>query len=87
MFIVFCKLWQNKKRDATLTKNVTFDFHLQELGLKEDMMRKMENSLENYKRKFAVMRHQQGLLYSDYLKDKKVRRERDSQMKTSHVQI
>lgn len=44
---------------------------LQELGLKEDMMRKMENSLENYKRKFAVMRHQQGLLYSDYLKDKK----------------
>lgn len=41
-------------------------------------MRKMENSLENYKRKFAVMRHQQGLLYSDYLKDKKVRRERES---------
>lgn len=77
MFIVFCKLWQNKKRDATLTKNVTFDFHLQELGLKEDMMRKMENSLENYKRKFAVMRHQQGLLYSDYLKDKKVRRGRE----------
>uniref|UniRef100_K1PYW1 Centrosomal protein of 290kDa coiled-coil region domain-containing protein n=1 Tax=Magallana gigas TaxID=29159 RepID=K1PYW1_MAGGI len=26
---------------------------LQELGIKEDMMRKMENSLENYKRKFA----------------------------------
>lgn len=24
MFIVFCKLWQNKKRDATLTKNVTW---------------------------------------------------------------
>ncbi|XP_056015074.1 centrosomal protein of 290 kDa-like [Ostrea edulis] len=44
---------------------------LQELSLKEDMMKKMENSLENYKRKFAVMRHQQGLLYSDYLKDKK----------------
>lgn len=39
-------------------------------------MRKMENSLENYKRKFAVMRHQQGLLYSDYLKDKKVRGEK-----------
>ncbi|XP_061195068.1 centrosomal protein of 290 kDa-like isoform X3 [Saccostrea echinata] len=44
---------------------------LQEMSLKEDMMKKMENSLENYKRKFAVMRHQQGLLYSDYLKDKK----------------
>lgn len=60
-----------------MTKNVTFKFCLQELGIKEDMMRKMENSLENYKRKFAVMRHQQGLLYSDYLKDKKVRRERE----------
>lgn len=58
-----------------MTKNVTFKFCLQELGIKEDMMRKMENSLENYKRKFAVMRHQQGLLYNDYLKDKKVRRE------------
>ena len=46
----------------------------QELSLKEDMMKKMENSLENYKRKFAVMRHQQGLLYLDYLKDKKVRK-------------
>ncbi|KAK3096658.1 hypothetical protein FSP39_002154 [Pinctada imbricata] len=31
----------------------------------------MENALENYKRKFAVMRHQQGLLYTDYIKDKK----------------
>lgn len=60
-----------------MTKNVTFKFCLQELGIKEDMMRKMENSLENYKRKFAVMRHQQGLLYNDYLKDKKVRRERE----------
>lgn len=72
-----------------MTKNVTFKFCLQELGIKEDMMRKMENSLENYKRKFAVMRHQQGLLYSDYLKDKKVRRERErySQMKTRHAQI
>ena len=36
-------------------------------------MKQMENSLENYKRKFAVMRHQQGLVYHDYLKDKKVR--------------
>ena len=44
---------------------------LQELSLKEDTMKHMEVSLENYKRKFAVLRHQQGLLYTDYLKDKK----------------
>ena len=48
-------------------------FFLQELSIKEQVMKQMENSLENYKRKFAVMRHQQGLVYHDYLKDKKVR--------------
>ncbi|XP_005096015.2 centrosomal protein of 290 kDa [Aplysia californica] len=44
---------------------------LQELSQRESVMKKMETSLENYKRKYAVMRHQQGLLYQEYLKDKK----------------
>ncbi|OWF51997.1 centrosomal protein of 290 kDa-like [Mizuhopecten yessoensis] len=44
---------------------------LQELSLKEACMNKMENALDNYKRKFAVLRHQQGLMYADYIKDKK----------------
>ena len=44
----------------------------QELSQREENMHKMEKSLENYKRKFGVMRHQQGLLYQDYLQDKKV---------------
>ncbi|KAK7503000.1 hypothetical protein BaRGS_00005626, partial [Batillaria attramentaria] len=44
---------------------------LQELSQREDTMSKMEKSLENYKRKFGVMRHQQGLLYQQYLNDKK----------------
>ncbi|XP_060063320.1 centrosomal protein of 290 kDa-like [Ylistrum balloti] len=44
---------------------------LQELSLKEACMNKMETALENYKRKFAVLRHQQGLMYTDYIKDKK----------------
>ena len=37
------------------------------------MIAKMEGALETYKRKYAVMRHQQSLLYQDYIKDKKVR--------------
>ncbi|XP_070190390.1 centrosomal protein of 290 kDa-like [Littorina saxatilis] len=44
---------------------------LQELSRREESMHKMEKSLENYKRKFAVMRHQQGLLYQQYLTDTK----------------
>ncbi|XP_071113169.1 centrosomal protein of 290 kDa-like [Haliotis cracherodii] len=44
---------------------------LQEMALKEESMRKMDVSLENYKRKFAVMRHQQGLVYQEFLASKK----------------
>jgi len=44
----------------------------QELSNREQMMQKMETSLENYRRKFAVMRHQQGILYQEYADKKKV---------------
>jgi len=35
-------------------------------------MEKLETSLDDYRRKFAVMRHQQGLVYQEYADEKKV---------------
>ena len=42
------------------------------MSLKEEMITKMETALESYRRKFAVMRHQQGLVYSEYVTGQKV---------------
>ncbi|XP_071137463.1 centrosomal protein of 290 kDa-like isoform X1 [Mytilus edulis] len=60
---------------------------LQELSIKEQSMKEMENSLENYKRKFAVMRHQQGLVYHDYLKDKKEWEEETQKIKDKLAKV
>ncbi|XP_010830352.1 PREDICTED: centrosomal protein of 290 kDa isoform X3 [Bison bison bison] len=43
---------------------------LQELEYKENKLKNLEDSLEDFNRKFAVIRHQQSLLYKEYLSEK-----------------
>ena len=42
------------------------------MSLKEEKIQGTQASLEKFKRQFAVMRHQQSLVYQEYTEDKKV---------------
>ncbi|XP_032500512.1 centrosomal protein of 290 kDa isoform X3 [Phocoena sinus] len=54
---------------------------LYELEYKENKLKNLEDSLEDYNRKFAVIRHQQSLLYKEYLSEKETWKTESEKMK------
>ncbi|XP_032036578.1 centrosomal protein of 290 kDa isoform X1 [Aythya fuligula] len=54
---------------------------IQELENKEQLLKQLEDSVKDYKRKFAVIRHQQGLLYKEYQSEKESWQKESEKMK------
>ncbi|KAM9205510.1 centrosomal protein of 290 kDa [Mergus octosetaceus] len=54
---------------------------IQELENKEQLLKQLEDSVKDFKRKFAVIRHQQGLLYKEYQSEKESWQKESEKMK------
>ncbi|XP_064232980.1 centrosomal protein of 290 kDa isoform X3 [Aotus nancymaae] len=61
---------RESRREAINYSQQLAKANLKELENKEKKLKNLEDSLEDYNRKFAVIRHQQSLLYKEYLSAK-----------------
>ncbi|XP_055971464.1 centrosomal protein of 290 kDa [Sorex fumeus] len=60
---------------------------LQELECKEKNLKNLEDHLEDYNRRFAVIRHQQSLLYKEYLSEKETWKTETETMKVEKKKL
>lgn len=60
---------------------------LQEIESKEQSLLKFEEAIEEYKRKNAVMRHQQGLIYKEYQSEKETWQQEIERIKEDNLKL